>query len=218
MARSPLTLAALATSAVPGLDVVEAAVFGSVGRGAFDSAVLTDGTGQHFIVRVPRNPRAEREQDADLVAIRALSAGVRARLPFTVPSFAGQTPTASTRAIVYEFVYGSPAPLASYGTGPDSLAASVGHAIGAIHSLPTSFVSDAALPVLSAGDGLRSCITVMDRASGTGLLPAALLTRWERAADDARLWQFQPTVIHGALGAQSILNDSGEVTGILGWH
>ncbi|MGV8883080.1 MAG: phosphotransferase [Rhodoglobus sp.] len=218
MARSHFTLAALATSAVPALDVAAAAAFGSVGRGDFDSALVTDREGQHFIVRVPRNPRAEREQDSDLAAIRALSAGVRARLPFSVSSFAGSTPVASTRAIVYEFLYGSKAPLSSYGTGPDSLAASVGSAIGAIHSLPTSFISDAGLPVQSTGDGLRACITVMDRASATGLMPAALLSRWERATEDAKLWQFQPTVIHGDLSSDSILSDDGQVTGVLGWQ
>jgi len=218
MARSHLTLAALATSAVPGLDVAAAAAFGSVGRGDFDSALVTDKDGQHLIVRVPRNPRAEREQDSDLAAIRALSAGVRARLPFEVSTFVGLTPVASTRAIVYEFIYGSKAPLSSYGTGPESLAASVGRAIGAIHSLPTSFISDAGLPVMSTGDGLRACITVMDRASATGLMPTALLSRWERATEDAKLWQFQPTVIHGDLGAESILSADGAVSGILGWH
>jgi len=218
MARSHLTLAALATSAVPGLDVAGAAAFGGAHASDFDSAILTGRDGRHWIIRVPRSPRAESEQSADLVALRALSAGVRTRLPFAVSAFAGQAPLDGTRAIVYEFVYGHKVALRDLDAGPDSLAASVGKAIAAIHSLPTSFVADAGLPVLTAGECLRACVTLADRASATGLVPASLIGRWERATEDAKLWQFQPTVINGALGADSFLTADGAVTGVLGWQ
>jgi len=218
MARSHLTLAALATSAVPGLDITASTPFGGRERNDFDTAILTGRDGRHWIIRVPRTARAESEQSADLVALRALSAGVRTRLPFAVSSFAGQVPVESTRAIVYEFVYGAKVPLASYDAGPGSLSASVGAAIAAIASLPTSVVADAGLPTGSASDCVRSCVTVMDRAAATGLVPAALLGRWERAAEDPALWQFQPTVINGALGADSFLSADGTVSGILGWQ
>ena len=218
MARSHLTLAALATSAVPGLDVAAAAAFGSSRGSDFDAALLTGRDGRHWIIRAPRNARAEAEQSADLVALRSLSAGVRTRLPFAVSSFAGQVPIESTRAIVYEFVYGNKVPLHAITHGADSLAASIGTAIAAIHSLPTSFVADAGLPVMTAGECLRASVTVLDRASATGLVPAALLGRWEKAAEDAKLWQFQPTVTNGALTADSFLSADGVVTGVLGWQ
>ena len=228
MARSHLTLAALATSAVAGLDVAAAAGIGG-GRGGsagsepgqhgdFDSAIITGRDGRHWIIRVPRSPRAEAEQSADLVALRALSAGVRTRLPFAVSAFAGQAPIDGTRAIVYEYLYGGTVPLGSYDAGIDSLAASVGRAIAAIHSLPTSIVADAGLPVLTAGECLRSSVSTMDRAAATGLLPAALVGRWERASEDPKLWQFQPVVINAALGAESFLSADGAVTGLLGWQ
>ncbi len=215
MARSHLTLAALATSAVPELDAVSTAAFGSGQGGDFDAAVITGRDGRHWIIRVPRNPRAEAEQSADLVALRALSTGVRTRLPFSVSTYAGQVPVDGTRGIVYEFVYGAKVPLASYDA---TLAASVGTAIAAIHALPTSFVADAGLPVLTSGECLRSCVTIADRAAATGLLPAALVGRWERALEDARLWQFQPTVTNGALSADSILSADGAVSAIIGWQ
>lgn len=214
MARSHLTLAALATSAVPGLDVAAAARFGGTG-GDFDASLITGRDGRHWIVRAPRTPQAESVQSADLVALRALSAGVRTRLPFAVSAFAGQAPIDGTRAIVYEFVYGTRLPLASY--GPDA-AASVGAAIAAIHGLPTSFIADSGLPVLTAGECQRACTTISDRAAATGLLPAALIGRWEHALEDARLWQFQPVVINGALDADSFLFADGAVTGLLGWQ
>ncbi len=215
MARSHLTLAALATSAVAELDVVGAAPFGTAGRGDFDSAVVTGRDGRHWIVRVPRSQRAEQEQSADLVALRALSQGVRARLPFEVTAFAGQAPVGRTRAIVSEFVYGTPATLAGIDR---ELAESIGEAVAAIHGLPTSLVTDAGLPVRSAVEVHRSVLALIDRAAATKLVPAALLERWQQAGDDAGLWQFAPTVVNGALGAGSFLASAGHVTGLLGWH
>ncbi|MFT4029703.1 MAG: phosphotransferase [Protaetiibacter sp.] len=215
MARSHLTLAALATSAVAELDLVGAAPFGTAGRGDFDTAVVTGRDGRHWIVRVPRSERAEQQQSADLVALRALSQGVRARLPFEVTAFAGQTPVDGTRAVVSEFVYGTPVTL----SGIDlELAASIGTAIAAVHALPTSLVTDAGLPVQSAVDAHRAALALVDRAAATGLVPAALLGRWEQAGEDAGLWQFTPTVVNGDLGAGSFLASAGDVTGLLGWH
>jgi aminoglycoside phosphotransferase (APT) family kinase protein len=214
MARSHLTLAALATSAVDGLDVAASQPMGSRG-GDFDAALLTGSDGRHWTVRVPRSERAEAEQSADLVALRALSAGVRTRLPFAVSTLAGQVPVDGTRAVVYEFVYGSKLPLASFSL---EYAASVGEAIAAIHALPTSFVVDAGLPAHSSVDTLRSTIALMDRAAATGLIPAALLRRWEAASEESALWQFTPTVVNGSLGSDSFLGANDRVTGVLGWH
>jgi len=218
MARSHLTLAALATSAVDGLDLASTTSFAADGDNDFDSALLTGRDGRHWIIRLPRNERAEGEQSADLVALRALSTGIRSRLPFAVSAFVGQTPVDGTRAIVYEFVYGSKAHLDDLDAGTTGLAASVGRAIAAIHALPTSFVADAGLPVLTAIESLRGAVSVMDRAAATGLVPAQLLGRWERATEDSHLWQFQPTVINNTLSAESFLTANGAVTGLLGWH
>jgi macrolide phosphotransferase len=215
MARSHLTLAALATAAVPGLDVVQAASFSGGDHGDFDSALLTDRSGRQWLARLPRNERAEAEQSADVVALRALSAGVRTRLHFSVSAFAGQTPINGTRAMVYEFVPGSKVPLAALDV---MHADSVGRAIAAIHGLPTSFIADAGLPVLTPLESLRGCVTIMDRAAATGLVPPALLARWENATEESKLWQFQPTVINGTVTADSFLYRGNEVTGVLGWQ
>lgn len=221
MARSPLTLAALATAAVPGLEVAAAHPIGSGAHGDFESALLTSADGQYFIIRVPTSERAEAEQSADLVALRALSTGVRKRLPFSMSSFVGQTPVGGTRAIVSEFVLGHKISLAQIPAG-EGLAVSIGEAIAAIHSLPTTFIADTGLPVYSAHELLQQSLATLDRAASTGLVPAALLQRWEEATGDAALWQFAPTVINGALSADSMLvdgaGDGAIVVGILGWH
>ncbi|HEY4225518.1 MAG TPA: phosphotransferase [Pseudolysinimonas sp.] len=215
MARSHFTLAALATSAVAELDVAGVQAFGSLGHGDFDAALLTGRDGRHWIVRVPRSERAEAEQSADLIALRALSTGVRSRLPFAVSTFAGQVPVSGTRAVVYEFVYGSKPALAQI---TPELAASIGTGIAAIHALPTSFIVDAGLPGHSSVDGHRAAITLIDRAAATGLVPVALLQRWEAASGESALWQYTPTVINGSFGSDSVLAASDELTGVLGWH
>jgi macrolide phosphotransferase len=214
MARSPLTLAALATAAVPGLDVTHASRLASTRSRDVDAAVLTTRDGRNLVVRVPRTEPAEAEQSADLLALRALSDGVRTRLPFAVPRLVGQTPVGNTRALVHELVDGDPVALERITPG---LASSMGRAIAAIHSLPTSVVGDVGLPQLRAIDVMRESLGTLDRASETGLVPAGLLRRWELASEDASLWQFTPTVINGNLSAGSFLSIGDTVTGILGW-
>ena len=216
MARSHLTLAALATSAVPGLDVVQARKHSQGAHGLFDSALIIGSDGRALIVRVPVSQSAETEQSADLVALRALTVGNRSRLPFDVPEFVGQAPAGHTRAVVYELLTGDSFDADAL-TGHVGVSGSIGRSIAAIHSLPTSFVAEAGIAQHSAQDCRTSTIDLIDRAAATGHLPAALLRRWELATDDDALWQFQPTVIHGSLTADSLLISDDAVSGVLGW-
>ncbi len=216
MARSPLTLAALATSAVPGLDVVATRTHTHGSHGDFDAAVLTTSDANELIIRIPRHQAAESEQSADLVALRALSTGVRSRLPFAVSDFVGQAPAGGTRAVVYGFLHGYPASPADVQSNSD-LAYSIGRSIAAVHSLPTSFITDAGLPQHSADEARSATLALIGRAADTGKLPAALLRRWEQATDDDALWQFAPSVIHGKLSAESFLIENNAVSGVLGW-
>ena len=215
MARSHLTLAALATSAVPGLDLVAASTFGTGAHRDYHSALLTDRGGQHLLARSPRNERAVAEQAAELAALNALSAGVRTRLSFSAPTFAGQTADKGVRAMVFEYLYGAATPL---GHLDADHAASMARAIAAIHALPTSFISDAGLPLLTPNDCLQASIALLDRAAATGLVPRALLSRWEDATEEPKLWQFQATVINGSLTAASFLFEKDAVAAVVGWH
>lgn len=224
MARSHLTLAALATSAVPGLDIAAAQPFSSHRHGDFDTALLTARDGAHYLVRVPNSAAAEAAQNAELAALAAMSSGVRSRLPFALSSFVGQTVLRgrdgrpARRATVHEFVYGRRVRLERLFPGP--LPQSIGAALAAVHLLPTSFVVDAGLPVVTALDTLRTVVGIMDRAAATSLVPASLLARWESATDDIGLWQFPSTVIHGAMNADALLHsgDSEDrLVGVIGW-
>ncbi len=216
MARSPLTLAALATAAVAGLDVTRASRHGSAAGGDFDQAVLELRDGARAVIRVPRAQSAETRASADLLALQALTTGVRGRLPFAVPTALGQAPVSGTRAVVYDWLPGAPLTLDQLDAGV-GLAYAIGRAIAAIHMLPTSLVTDAGLGYTRPVDALATTVTVMEQASSTGLVPAALVDRWENAAEDPALWQFAPTVVNGAMSAETVLHDGDRVTGIVDW-
>ncbi|QTX04280.1 phosphotransferase [Agromyces archimandritae] len=216
MARPPLTLAALATAAVPGLEPTGVARHSRGRAGAYDAARICTADGRILLIRVPRSQAAESEQSADLVALRALTNGIRARLPFAVPEFAGQVPAGDTRGIVTDFLDGA-AYDAELLTADESLAASIGRSIAALHALPPAFVSEAGLPRRTADEVRHEATRLIASAAETGRLPAALLRRWEEAADDEVLWRFRPTVINGSLDADSILVQTGAVSAIVGW-
>ena len=103
MASIPFTLAALATSAVPGLVVLGARQHEE--DEAFVSAIVFDGTDE-FIVRVPRTQTAEVQQSAELLGLAALTEGSREALPFTIPESLGMTRAGDTRAVVTTYVDG----------------------------------------------------------------------------------------------------------------
>lgn len=216
MARSHLTLAALATSAVAGADVVSSRPLAAGGPARYDSAVVALRSGEEYVVRVPIDPDAESEQSRDLVALNALTPGVRSRLPFHIPAVLGQAPTGETRAVVYDFIAGRPGELDDLGD-EHSASTSIGRAIAAIHSLPTSVVSDAGLPTNSAAQIAATSRKLADRAKASGKVPKELLTRWALALDDSALWQFQPVVVNGSLAPESFLVHDDQVTGVLGW-
>jgi len=216
MARPPLTLAALATAAVPGLEVSAARTHTRRSHGGYDAVELRSADGRHLVIRAPRSQNAETEQSADLVAIRAMTPGIRARLPFRVPMFVGQAPIDGTRAIVTEFLTGA-VRTADELTEHPALAAAVGAAIAAVHALPSGFVGDAGLPRESADESRDGVVELVGRAADTGRLPAAILRRWEQATDDESLWRFRPTVVNGALTADSMLVEGDAVTAIVGW-
>lgn len=220
MARSHLTLAALATSAVADLQLVGSGPFGHGQTGDFDSALLRTSDDRELVIRVPATDQSASDQSVELIALQAMTAGIRSRLPFEVPSVVGQTTVRGTRAVVYDYLPGYGVEAANIPAG-DGIATSVGASIAAIHSLPGSFVAEVGLPSLTAEDCRTEARNVIERAAGTRLLPAAVRQRWTDAAADEALWQFQPTVINGSLSAESFVitdHDVGPiVTGIIGW-
>lgn len=215
MASSPLTLAALATSAVPGLIVHGTRDHESEGDGAFSSAVLVC-EDEDLIVRVPRTQAAEVQQSAELLALSALTAGARARLPFAISEPRGITRAGDTRAVVSTFLRGeriSAEVLEPEALLIDSLAA----ALAAIHELPHTIAHHHGLTVRTAEDVRLTAARLVERAEGTRLLPETVHSRWTERLRTAELWDFAPTFVHGALGIDQFLVEDDEIVGVLDW-
>ncbi|MGO1537870.1 MAG: phosphotransferase [Leucobacter sp.] len=215
MASIPLTLAALATSAVPGLVVHGAREHRGNGGGQFTSAVIISDDGES-IVRIPRSQNAEVQQSAELLGLAALSDGARTRLPFDVPTSLGMTRSGDTRAVVTTFITGGRVDAADI-EAEALLLQPIAEALAAIHELPPSIVHGGGLPVRTAEDVRIQAARLLDRAEATRLLPRTVHSRWTDVLGDTELWDFAPTVIHGALDADQLLITDDQIVGILGW-
>lgn len=205
---------------MPDVTFVGSGALGHGESGQYDSALLLASDDRQFVVRVPNNQQAETDQSRELLVLHSMTAGIRSRLPFSIPSSFGQAPTDATRAVVYDYLPGYQVDAAHIPAG-DGLATSIGAAIAAIHSLPGSFVSEAGLPVQSASESRTEAVSIIERAAATKLLPSAVRKRWLDAAKNDSLWRFQPAVINGAISSESFLvtnHDVGPVvSGMLGW-
>lgn len=226
MPRHHLTLAALATAALPGLDVARAQPFTGGGEGEFDSALITGRDGAHLVVRVPATAAAAHSQDSETRSLTALTAGVRARLPFAVTTVRGVGVTggrgSGPLSQVRDYLPGQRVrPEAVTAGGP--LAASLGEAIAAVHALPTGIVAEAGLPRTTSAEALRSAADLVERAAACDRVPPPVLARWRAAVGDTSNWQYRPVVIHGALTIDRLLSAprgavDERVTGVLGWE
>ncbi|WP_448061832.1 phosphotransferase [Cellulomonas hominis] len=217
MSRSPLALAALATVALPGLDVHDVRRPLSSG-GDFDIAVVIDAARRRWVVRAPRNAAAGASLEAEIVLLGQIALEVDGgRLPFDVPRPEGFAPLPEGgRMVLHREVPGAPLQLEALGPGP-GLSATLGRAIAAVHEMPARVVEDSGLPVYDAAAYRERRLAEVDEAARTGRVPATLLRRWEERLEDVAMWRFQPTVVHGGLTTEHVLTDGDTVTGILDW-
>lgn len=213
MASIPFTLAALATSAVPGLVVLGARRYEE--DEAFVSAIVFDGTDE-FIVRVPRTQVAEVQQSAELLGLAALTEGSREALPFTIPASLGMTRAGDTRAVVTTYVDGGR--FDAEDLSADSLLIlPIAEATAAIHALPRSIAHQGGLPIRSAQDLRLQATRLIDRAEATRLVPQTILNRWHHVVESSELWDFDPTVVHGTLDAHQLRVNDDQIVGVVGW-
>ncbi|MEZ3159743.1 phosphotransferase [Microbacterium sp. BWT-B31] len=221
MARSPLTLAASVTSALPGIAVVGAGLLTEAAAGRYDSAVADLEDGRRVVVRAPADPAAAPELAAEARALRALTPGVRGLLPFRAPELLGEAGVGEARAIVVDFLPGYRVDAAHLPAGRGA-ATSIGEALAALHALPVSIARAEGLPARTAAQVRHDVERLIDRAQATRRAPADLIARWRTAAQTDRLWRFESAVVLGGAGAASFLfEDVGgapTVTGLLDWH
>lgn len=210
-----LRLAALATVAIDGLDVV------ATRPPQYESADyryggVLDSAGRHWVVQAPLHDAAALALDTE-VEVLAQLATVPDLLPFLVVRPAGFAPMNERwRAMVHEELPGHPLDLDALtpGNGP---AVSLARAIAAIHELPHSLFADSGLPVYTAESYRQRRLAELDDAARTSRLPGVLLARWERALEDVSLWHFTPAPVHGDLAQDNVLMRNGQVVAVTHW-
>ncbi|WP_277454665.1 phosphotransferase [Janibacter sp. DB-40] len=218
--RGPLTLAALASAAVPGLD--PDTVQGVVASGPADAvevAFIQDREHRRWVIRCPRTPAAS----AQLERSAALLAVLARRLTMPVPAVKGWAALPEGgRAAVHSYLTGRPVSLE--GIEPRSaLARGLGRALAHLHNLDARMYEEAGVPVYDASGYRSRRLAELDRAAATGRVPTGLLARWERVLDDESLWTFTATPTHGDLADGTILatpddGDGPDIKAFLGWE
>ena len=214
--RNPIELAAVATAAVPGL--TPTAVSSAPDDPAdFDSALLLDTEGKRWRVRSPRHAEASARLETEFLVLRAFAPGIRAELPFLMPTVAGTVRQGTLSTFVYSHLSGATCSVEELSSGSPALARELGTALAAIHDLPHSLVSNADLPSYTPNEFRQRRLNELDQAATTGKIPPLLLRRWEHALEDVSLWRFNPSVVHGDLHEDNLLVDGDRVTAVTGW-
>lgn len=220
MARSPLTLAASVTAALPRTAVVNVGELSEGTGGRFDSALVTTDDGRRLVVRAATDEASAAELETHVRTLSALSAGVRALLPFTAPEILGRSVIGGLPAVVETHVAGYRVDAGEVPRGR-GVATALGAAVARIHDLPGSVVRDAGLPVRTAEQVRADAERTLDRAESTGRLPFALLRRWSTALSTDELWRFETSVVLGGVDPASFVfeqSDEPVVVGLLDWQ
>lgn len=166
------------------------------------TAIVQDSTDRTWVVRVPLTSVA----GAELERNESLVAQLGKHLPFKVPAATGFASLGREqgRAAVYPYVEGSALNLHHVPAGP-GLASAVGRAIAAVHNIPCEVFEEYSVPSFDAAGHRDRCVSELDRAAATGLVPTGLLARWEEAFDAPALWNFAPTPVHGSINGWAFL-------------
>lgn len=216
MSRSPLTLAALATAAIPALAPVDArAVSGPLGT---DSAHIVDDEGRAWLIIAPQHAAAGAALDAEAALLERLAQEVAAdKLPFAVlePRGRASLPEGG-HACIYrapqgrELDYGQLDPRGK-------LARNLGEMLGKIHELSPKIADELGLPTYDSEEYRTRCLVELDEAARTSHVPPNLLRRWEQALENVAMWRFSTVLTHGDLAAEQVLVEGGAVETVLGW-
>ncbi|WP_441673841.1 phosphotransferase [Glutamicibacter arilaitensis] len=216
MKRTAMELAAIATAAVPGLTPVGFAALSDDAED-FDSALIVDALKHRWRVRSPRHDEASMRLEAELSALRAFSAKVRASLPFALPAVAGTVRQGPLRTFVYKDMPGHVPTLDELVDEGSNLAKALGQCMASIHQIPDESVEVAGLPTYSADEIRQRKLNELDTAAATGKVPSRLLRRWEHAMEDVALWRFNAAVVHGDFDEEQLQISHSSITAVKGW-
>lgn len=215
--RSPLALAALATAAVPGLDIVALRPPHFVDDD-YSTAGLLAADGRKWTVMCPRTDQAGARLIGQVAALHALGREFDAdRIPFEVPRPIGAaTVDGGGRAVVYPTIPGRRLTEDELkDTGP--LAKSLARSLAALHSLSPRVVTTTGLPSYTAEECRSRLEENLNEANTSGHLPPVLVQRWRQALDDDRLWQFRTVPVHADFSVESLQVEDETIVAITGF-
>ncbi|MDC4233796.1 phosphotransferase [Actinomyces sp. B33] len=216
-AKTPLELAALATAAVPGLQIA-----GLRPPQYSDEVVSVTGiidiAGNRWTVTCPHDSVGGLDLDSESGVLERLAAAFDAkRLPFDVPRVKGTARTPEgARVIVHQSLGGRTMDEADF-SDPHLLPVSLARSLAALHNLPDTAYTGVDLPSYSAAQCRERQLALLDEAAGQVLIPANLWNRWEAALEDLSLWRFPAAPIHGDLQMTSVMVERGSVTALTGF-
>ena len=214
--HTALSLAAMASVAVAGLNPTRLALPQSETPERHIIGVI-DTQGRHWEVHEARTDAVGASLEAEAEVLRRIGRVVDdGRLSFDVPRVAGSLRQKDAHIQVRSHVEGKPIPVETLRPGP-GMSAGLGKALGEIHELPMTVISEAGMPVYDAEEVRRRWLSLLDDTAATGRTPPALLGRWEQALEDTALWRFRPTVVHGDLAEENVLVAGGTVVAVRGW-
>ncbi len=219
--RTPAYLAAVASSAVPGLDAVAVRAARGAPGNRCDVGFVTDTQRRAWVVRLPTTSAVGAQLDtaADLLPL------LNRRVPFGVPLPRGFLAVPEGRAVVYPYLHGRSVVLSEVIPGP-GVAAEIGRAVAALHNVERAVFDEGGVPVYDAETCRSRHLGDLDRGAATGHVPTALLSRWERALEDVSAWRFAPTPVHGDLSGGRFLvtfaddenPETASVRAVTGWE
>ena len=214
---TPLKLAALATVAVPGLQVtgLRADSYSDEVRSV---ANIVDASGNRWTVTCSNETIAGPAAEAEAAILQRLATTHDVnRIPFDVPRIKGTTRTRDgNRVYVHQDLGGRPLEDSDLADDP-LLPASLGRALAALHNLPERVYTDVSVPSHSAIECRASLLSMLDEAPARAAVPVNLRIRWQGALDDLSLWRFPPAPIHGDLQGNAVYVSRGSVVGIAGF-
>lgn len=212
--RSAVFLAALATAAVPGLEVVATRHPRGVEETVEYTGIL-DSAGRSWVVRAPRTVAAGAALEAEWALLAALADATRhAELPFEIARPTGFADLEEGgRAVVHPDLPGRDLPLHTLVPGP-GLSAHLGRSLAALHEVETAAIADSGLPVYTADECRTRLLAELDLMAQTGRVAPEVLRRWEAALEDVRAWRFRPVFVHGDLAPERVLADRDRVLAI----
>ena len=214
--HSALSLAAMASVAVGGLNPARLALPQSETPERHIVGVI-DTQGRHWEIHEARTDAVGASLEAEAEVLRRIGRVVDdGRLSFDVPRVAGSLRQKDAHIQVRSHVEGKPIPVETLRPGP-GMSAGLGKALGEIHELSMTVISEAGMPVYDAEEVRQRWLSLLDDTAATGRTPPALLGRWEQALEDTALWRFRPTVVHGDLAEENVLVAGGTVVAVRGW-